>query len=171
MWLTRFISLKTQWLLWFLDTVLLSLSIQHTINWCFCVITLSVCFTNIQTHTKETGVFKKAKQLVCNNLNVCNQNRNLLLTVLGTQRSLANQNISSNALCLAKSEAIWCNHRMCTFDLSHRFFWIGNSHCALIKAPNTDSQKTINYSSRLDWQYPVIGWLLSFSQVPCSQSV
>lgn len=50
-------------------------------------------------------------------------------------------------------------------------FWIGNSHCALNRAPNTDSQKPINYSSRLDWQDPIIGWLLSFSQVPRSQSV
>lgn len=48
---------------------------------------------------------------------------------------------------------------------------IGNSHGALIKAPNTDSQIPINYSSRLDWQFPINGWLLSFSQVPCSQSV
>lgn len=35
--------------------------------------------------------------------------------------------------------------------------WIANSHCALIKAPNTDSQKPINYSSRLDCRYPIIG--------------
>ncbi len=50
-------------------------------------------------------------------------------------------------------------------------FWIGNSHCSLIRAPNTDSQKT-NQLLFLTWLAVPYNWVTaSFSQVPCSQSV
>lgn len=49
---------------------------------------------------------------------------------------------------------------MSVFGLA-RGFWIGNSHCALIRAPNNDSPKPINYSSRLDWHVPY-NWVAAF---------
>lgn len=110
-----------------------------------CNYSVCVFYKHADTHKRGWYVFKEAKRHVCNNLNICNQNRKLSLTVLGTQKSLANQNIVAKAQCQKQfTFERSMEPLMCVFGLAHGF-WIGNSHCALIRAANTDSQKPINY--------------------------
>ncbi len=129
----------------------------------------SVCFTNTQTLIKEAGMFSKKQSgmsAIIQIFAIKTENSHWLFWV-HKQASpikilLRKHNVKIHLLLKDR-----CNLLMSVFGLAHGF-WIGDSHCALIAAPNTDSQKAINYSSRLDWQFPIIGWLLSFSQVPRS---